>query len=50
MKILANDGIAKDAAENIKNKGMFLTDVHYDKNDLNKVIGEYDVLIVRSAT
>lgn len=50
MKILANDGIAKGAAENIKNKGMFLTDVHYDKNDLNKVIGEYDVLIVRSAT
>lgn len=50
MKILANDGLDISAIEAFNNKKIEVDTNHYDKEKLIKVIKEYDVLIVRSAT
>jgi D-3-phosphoglycerate dehydrogenase len=50
MKILANDGLDNKAV-NLFIKKKFKVDTnHYDKENLVKIIRQYDVLIVRSAT
>lgn len=50
MKILANDGIDKGAVEIFMENNMEVDTNHYEKQDLKKIIGDYQVLIIRSAT
>lgn len=50
MKILANDGIDKGAVEIFMENNMEVDTNHYEKKDLKKIIGDYQVLIIRSAT
>lgn len=50
MKVLANDGLAKSAADVLKTDGIYVDTNHYDKDELYGIIGDFDVLIVRSAT
>lgn len=50
MRILANDGIAKDAEEYFKNKGIEVSTTHLDLPELLEEGPKYDVLVVRSKT
>lgn len=50
MKVLANDGLDKSAARVLEEDGIYIDTKHYEKEELCKVIKEFDVLIVRSAT
>lgn len=50
MKILANDGLAKNALEYFVDKGIEVNTNHYDQEELKKVGAEYDVIIIRSDT
>lgn len=50
MKILANDGLDKIAADAFEAKGMRLDKGHYEQEELKNKIKDFDVLIVRSAT
>ncbi|MGB5823670.1 MAG: D-2-hydroxyacid dehydrogenase [Proteocatella sp.] len=50
MKILANDGLDKIAADAFEAAGMNVDQGHYDQEDLENKIKNVDVLIVRSAT
>ena len=50
MKILANDGIDKGAVEIFMENNMEVDTNHYEKQDLKKIIGDYQVLIIRSTT
>jgi len=50
MKILANDGMDKNAIKALIKKGILVDSNHYEKEDLYKIIKDFDILIVRSAT
>ncbi len=50
MRILANDGLDTKAIEIFKDNNFEIDTNHYDIEDLKKVISDFDVLIVRSAT
>lgn len=50
MKILANDGIDPIGKAKLEEAGFEVSTEFHDPEALAKVIGEYDVLIVRSAT
>lgn len=50
MRILANDGLDIEAIEKFRENNIEVDVNHYDKDELNKVIGNYDILIIRSAT
>ena len=50
MKVLANDGLAKSAADVLETDGIYVDTNHYDKDELYAIIEDFDVLIVRSAT
>ncbi len=50
MRILANDGLDKKAVEVFTAEGIDVDTNHYEKDELFKVIKDFDVLIVRSAT
>ncbi len=50
VKILVNDPLAKEAVDILKNAGFAVDEKEYSKEELPKKIGEYDAIIVRSAT
>ncbi|TJX13901.1 3-phosphoglycerate dehydrogenase [Tissierella creatinini] len=50
MRILANDGLDNKAIDIFKEKNFEIDTNHYEIEDLKKVIVDYDILIVRSAT
>lgn len=50
LKILATDGIAKDAQEKLQSMGHQVDIQFYEPEELKKAVKEYDVVIVRSAT
>lgn len=50
MRILANDGIDKIAADELAARGFEIDRGHYGKDELKAKIKDFDVLIVRSAT
>ena len=50
MRILANDGLDKKAIEIFLNENYEVETNHYGVDELKGIIGNYDVLIVRSAT
>ncbi len=50
LKILATDGLDKSAVKELEDLGHKVDIQFYEAEDLKKVIGDYDVLIVRSAT
>lgn len=49
-KILANDGLSDNIISKFKVLGIEVVNVHYNQNELEKVLKEFDVLIVRSKT
>ena len=50
MRILANDGLDKKAVEVFENENYQVNTDHHTLEELKGIIGDYDVLIVRSAT
>lgn len=50
IRILANDGIAADGKELLVNAGFEVVTDKIEQNDLPAHVGEFDVLVVRSAT
>ncbi|HZH93991.1 MAG TPA: D-2-hydroxyacid dehydrogenase [Tissierellaceae bacterium] len=50
MRILANDGLDKKAVEVFENENYQVDTDHHTLEELKGIIGDYDVLIVRSAT
>ncbi len=50
MKILANDGLDKNAVEALIKDGIIVDSNHYEKQELYNIIKDFDILIVRSAT
>ncbi|MCK9443471.1 MAG: D-2-hydroxyacid dehydrogenase [Tissierellaceae bacterium] len=50
MRILANDGLDIEAIEKLERNNIEVNANHYEKDELNKIIGNYDILIIRSAT
>jgi len=50
MKILVNDGMSKDGIESLRNAGHLVEDTNIPQEELPAKIGDYDVLVVRSAT
>ncbi len=50
MKVLLNDGLSPNGLNILKDNGIEFDTVHFDKNELIEKIGQYDGIIVRSAT
>ncbi|AAK78002.1 D-3-phosphoglycerate dehydrogenase [Clostridium acetobutylicum] len=50
IRILANDGMNKNAVNGLIDLGYEVVEDHYDKDELLVKIKEFDVLVVRSAT
>jgi D-3-phosphoglycerate dehydrogenase len=50
MRVLANDGMDKNAAADLLKNGIFVDSNHYEKEELYNIIVDFDILIVRSAT
>ncbi|MDY0234804.1 MAG: D-2-hydroxyacid dehydrogenase [Gudongella sp.] len=50
MRVLANDGMDKNAMEILKKDGILVDSNHYEKEELYNIIKDFDILIVRSAT
>ncbi len=50
MKILANDGLERNAVEVLTKRNFQVDTNHYSREDLIKVIRQYHILIIRSAT
>ena len=50
VKILVNDPLAKEAIDILKSAGFSVDERKYSKEELPEKIGEYDAIIVRSAT
>lgn len=50
IRILATDGIEKNAGEKLRNLGFELTEKFYEPDELGHALKDYDVLVVRSAT
>lgn len=49
-RILASDGMNKEAAADLRAKGYEVVEQFYEPEDLKKELANYDVLVVRSAT
>lgn len=50
MRLLANDGLDKKAIEKFEAEGIYVDTKHYEKKELLKVIKNFNILIIRSAT
>jgi len=50
IRILAADGMEKDAVCALKDKGFEVVEEHYEVDELSEKIKEFDVIVVRSAT
>ncbi|WP_234124809.1 D-2-hydroxyacid dehydrogenase [Clostridium hydrogenum] len=50
IRLLANDGMDKDAAVKLRELGFEVVEDHYDGEELFKQIKEFDILVVRSNT
>ena len=50
IKVLVTDGMAPGPVKKLKDAGFQVDEQHYEPDELNKVIGGYDVVVVRSAT
>ena len=50
MRILINDGMSADGIETLRNAGHYVEDNKIPQEELPARIGEYDVIVVRSAT
>jgi len=50
IKLLVTDGMAQGPVQKLKKAGFQVDEQHCEPDDLNKVIGNYDVVVVRSAT
>lgn len=50
LKILANDGIDQTAADCLSEKGHEIDTTRFEAEPLKEAIGQYDVIVVRSAT
>ncbi|MDO5715490.1 MAG: D-2-hydroxyacid dehydrogenase [Tissierellia bacterium] len=50
FKVLANDGLDSQAIEYLENKGIIVETTHLDQEELIRQGGNYDVIIIRSAT
>ncbi len=50
IKILANDGIGKSAAERLEDLGYQVDESHFEREELKEAVRHVDVLTVRSAT
>lgn len=50
MKVLVTDGIAKQGAQIMKDAGLEVVEQKIPQEELASVIGDYDAIIVRSAT
>ncbi len=50
MRVLANDGLDKNAVKALIKDGIIVDSNHYEKQELYNIIKDFDILIVRSAT
>ena len=50
IKVLANDGLQKEAIDKLTSMGFEVVNFHYDKDELGNILKKFDVLIIRSAT
>ena len=50
VKVLATDGMAKCAVDELKNKGYEVIEEHYEPDALAEAVKDVDVIVVRSAT
>lgn len=50
IKVLANDGLQKEAIDKLTSMGFEVVNFHYDKDELGNILREFDALIIRSAT
>lgn len=50
MRVLANDGLDKNAVKALIKDGIIVDSNHYEKKELYNIIKDFDILIVRSAT
>lgn len=50
MRVLITDGMEKESVEKIKALGAEVVEKFYSPEELKEVIGDFDVLVVRSAT
>ena len=50
IKVLFNDGLEEGLRESLINEGIAVCDKHYDEDELFNVLGEYDCIVIRSAT
>ena len=50
IKVLVTDGMAAGPVKTLKDAGFQVDEQHYEPGDLNQVIGNYDAVVVRSAT
>jgi len=50
VKVLVTDGMAQGPVQKLRKAGFQVDEQHYEPDDLNKVISNYDVVVVRSAT
>ena len=50
IKVLANDGLQKEAIDKLTSTGFEVVNFHYDKDELGNILRKFDALIIRSAT
>ena len=50
VKVLATDGMAKSAVDELKSKGYEVVEQHYEPDELCEAVKDVDVIVVRSAT
>ena len=50
IKVLANDGLQKEAIDKLTSMGFEVVNFHYDKDELGNILRKFDALIIRSAT
>ena len=50
VRVLATDGMAKSAVDELKAKGYEVIEQHYEPDELCEAIKDVDVIVVRSAT
>lgn len=50
IRILANDGLQKEAIDKLNSKGFEVVNFHYNKDELGNVLKNFHVLIIRSTT
>lgn len=50
IKVLANDGLQKEAIDKLTSMGFEVVNFHYDKDELGNILRKFDALIIRSVT